>query len=399
MVSESARLKGIIWPGMNLFDSASPDAKKMRNQKKGDAILALMETNADLIEPTEVIYFPTWEMKKERFISGEVESSPILEQLSKRKRSSTRGNKAPLTDLSLNGSRLEKQQRTRKITRNINESQSSILEEPFPRYAIPFENQEFQSGINMQSTHEDANIEWKMTFGKLSRNKRRAFGVYRGDSALVEDGGFVELEGERIAVGFQENGNDTSGSQIDQSVQSLFQSPSLDESEDLMNSKMFTHHSLPAINAVCESPHEATRTGRSMTENKENIEPIIDSHGNIDLFAPLAVGNYSKQRYSTAQGNTQTTFHDIALHRMDFVLLHNRPATLHTANPLAQCFQTQRPQEKFNMNTTCFNQQAGTIINPFHGARKFPFGEREGSSGDETIDQGIGEDFGFLNQG
>ena len=79
--SDVTKLKGIVWPGMDLFDAASPEARRMRNQKKGNSVLALMRANSELVEPTEVIYFPSWEIKKERFISGEVESSPPPEEI------------------------------------------------------------------------------------------------------------------------------------------------------------------------------------------------------------------------------------------------------------------------------------------------------------------------------
>ena len=84
--SDMTKLKGIIWPGMDLFDAASPEARRMRNQKKGSAVLATMQANSELVEPTEVIYHPSWEIKKERFISGEVESSPPPIEVPKRKR-------------------------------------------------------------------------------------------------------------------------------------------------------------------------------------------------------------------------------------------------------------------------------------------------------------------------
>ena len=84
--SDLSKLKGIIWPGMSLFDAASPEARRMRNQRKDGSVLAVMQASSELVEPTEVIYLPTWEIKKERFISGEVESSPPPAELPKKKK-------------------------------------------------------------------------------------------------------------------------------------------------------------------------------------------------------------------------------------------------------------------------------------------------------------------------
>ena len=102
--ADITKLKGIIWPGMDLFDAASPEAKRMRNQKKENSVLVTMRANSELVEPTEVIYFPSWELKSERFISGEVESSPPPEELpKKRKRAGQFSNsRVPLLELDPN---------------------------------------------------------------------------------------------------------------------------------------------------------------------------------------------------------------------------------------------------------------------------------------------------------
>ena len=99
--SDMTKLKGVIWPGMSLFDAASPEARRMRNQKKDTSVLATMRANSQMVEPTEVIYFPSWEIKKERFISGDVESSPPPAEAPKKRKKITKcsSSRAPLTEV------------------------------------------------------------------------------------------------------------------------------------------------------------------------------------------------------------------------------------------------------------------------------------------------------------
>lgn len=77
-LTEATRLKGVFWPGMDLFDSATPNTRRKRNQKKETSVAVTLERNALLVEPNEVIYTPLGTMRKSRFISGQIEydSSP-----------------------------------------------------------------------------------------------------------------------------------------------------------------------------------------------------------------------------------------------------------------------------------------------------------------------------------
>jgi len=54
--SDKSKLKGVFWPGMSLFDSATEDQKRKRNQRKDAAVLRNMEQVAAGVEPTECIW-------------------------------------------------------------------------------------------------------------------------------------------------------------------------------------------------------------------------------------------------------------------------------------------------------------------------------------------------------
>ena len=72
-----SKLKGIVWPGMRLFDAASPEGVRMRNQRKKFEISGALERSSQQTQPTEVIYYAgTWVVKEGRTIDGEVHSPP-----------------------------------------------------------------------------------------------------------------------------------------------------------------------------------------------------------------------------------------------------------------------------------------------------------------------------------
>ncbi|KAF3398060.1 hypothetical protein F1880_005771 [Penicillium rolfsii] len=78
---EAIRLKGVQWPGMDLFDAATPEMRRKRNQKKDGTLVKQLETTSQQIEPTEQI-FKSMEglpFQIEREITGKVEDYPPLE--------------------------------------------------------------------------------------------------------------------------------------------------------------------------------------------------------------------------------------------------------------------------------------------------------------------------------
>ena len=81
--SDSAKLKGIVWPGMDLFDSATPEMVRMRNQKKDGSILEQMIATSIEIEPAEISYHANGEFRSSRDIFGPLstENTPVRTEL------------------------------------------------------------------------------------------------------------------------------------------------------------------------------------------------------------------------------------------------------------------------------------------------------------------------------
>lgn len=68
-VSDSAKLKGVYWPGMDLFDSATIEMRRKRNQKKDSSVVQQLELNSQEVEPLEFIFTPQGSFKRQRRIS------------------------------------------------------------------------------------------------------------------------------------------------------------------------------------------------------------------------------------------------------------------------------------------------------------------------------------------
>lgn len=70
--------KGVQWPGMSMFDSATPEMKRKRNQKKSTNVLKQLEAASAVIVPNEHVFDATGVLRTTRVITGEPESSDSL---------------------------------------------------------------------------------------------------------------------------------------------------------------------------------------------------------------------------------------------------------------------------------------------------------------------------------
>ena len=74
-----SKLKGAFWPGMSVFDSATQDQKRKRNQRKDESVLRLMEQTAAEVEPTEAVWSEHGELQRIRdiYATPSLEGSPV----------------------------------------------------------------------------------------------------------------------------------------------------------------------------------------------------------------------------------------------------------------------------------------------------------------------------------
>ncbi|KAF2456683.1 hypothetical protein BDY21DRAFT_40712 [Lineolata rhizophorae] len=70
IVLEHNKLKGIIYEGMGIFDSATPEMRRKRNQKKDNSVVAQLESNSFDVDALEMVFSPKGTFRKTRKISG-----------------------------------------------------------------------------------------------------------------------------------------------------------------------------------------------------------------------------------------------------------------------------------------------------------------------------------------
>ncbi|POS86995.1 hypothetical protein EPUL_001135 [Erysiphe pulchra] len=186
--TENAKLKGVLWPGMNLFDSATLEQKRMRNQRKGNEVLAEMMKTSEQVAPAEVSYHPTGEFRASRDIFGPLsgDDSPIRDPTPKKRKSMRRG--PALRDLSTNVSRSRMPREKKKNIessspkKKTNSGLSSVLTQSSlnPLTAVLEYDSRFQS-----TTDEDE--EFRLTFNENLNGKKRDFNIFQ-DSPVINSG-------------------------------------------------------------------------------------------------------------------------------------------------------------------------------------------------------------------
>lgn len=82
--SRSPKLKGAVWPGMRIFDAATTEMRRMRNQKKDQSVLANMVMTSKSVEQIECVWDEGM-MKIDRtrnvYDSPSVDGSPVSSTL------------------------------------------------------------------------------------------------------------------------------------------------------------------------------------------------------------------------------------------------------------------------------------------------------------------------------
>ncbi|KAI1946110.1 hypothetical protein LOZ57_003861 [Ophidiomyces ophidiicola] len=95
---EITKLKGVFWPGMDIFDSATEQMRRKRNQKKDGSVLKQMEKTSEMVEATELVFSPGGTLRKARQITGMVdESSPLKGETPIPKKRPSRPKRQPLS--------------------------------------------------------------------------------------------------------------------------------------------------------------------------------------------------------------------------------------------------------------------------------------------------------------
>ncbi|OJJ42928.1 hypothetical protein ASPZODRAFT_104204 [Penicilliopsis zonata CBS 506.65] len=272
---EMARLKGILWPGMDIFDSATEQMRRKRNQKKDESILRMMERTSLCIEPTELVFSPTGILRRQRVISGNVEdSSPLKGETPVPKRRASRPKRGALSQTDPNiapgcvqgNKRVKKEQGHAVKTLSPNSSLSSTL---FLRSPVPLHSLSSRNGFYPSSYLEDDNEDLRLSMAVSEPKARGGFPVFHDEQHSAHNVGFKNHRSETTS--------DSSNPFLPRPETSVFNSMST-----------FAASTYPL--------RYSGETGLNAA-GKENVEPVMNGYGKIETpgpwHSPLAKRSFS----------------------------------------------------------------------------------------------------------
>lgn len=347
---QSPKLKGTHYPGMSIFDSASLEAQRKRNQKKNTSIMAQMELNSVEVEPLERIFWPEGTLKKERVITGMVESSPIKEDSPRLKRQRPAPKRTPLDNLNANGPRQVGRRRGRKPTTRIEMLHDADLADVSKRAIamLDFSSAEPAATHSGLKTMEEQDIEWKLSMGSPGHASNHEFIVF--DDELNEQPNFsaqpyglesrvTQYECISNAYSNAENVN----SKILSSHNLGFKfAPS--EQHLPSHANFYSAPSSIRIPAMDRNYRSSVNPRSISMADKENIEPILDCRGRIDNVATHLESEPSTQRYFSVSGSNPPEFFGFLPPQMEFGGLADSRFSGSSLNPLNANVQRQQNQ-------------------------------------------------------
>ena len=335
-VIASPILKGVKWPGMSLFDSASFEEQRRRNQKKDDSALERMELNSVAVEQIERIYWPDGALKMARLITGNVESSPSRSPTpppapSKRRRN--KASKAVLQDLSANGPRLGRKPRPRKTTL-VPAKQASSLQQLSEKVLVRLDPPKFPYPLGTHMGYDPADedeSQRQLTYGGAETSRKRAFEIFSDEINDQED----------ARPSHRSKANENGCLQTLHGHENVLSSrgPHSTRRRSPLTSKKLS--SRPRTGAHLHRSSWDSRLHDSakvplppVPEDSENVEPILDNEGRIDGTAGPDVHQRVTQRYFSVTGNQPPQFYNSLPPEMDFGGLAEPRFYGSTINPL-----------------------------------------------------------------
>ena len=337
-------LKGVRWPGMSIFDSASLEAQRLRNQKKDGSILEQMEYNSIVVEQMERIYWPDGSLKQERLITGNVESSPLKEPTPPPKRKRAKVKKTVLKDVSTNAPKSTRRaiksqgplrDKQASDLRNLSKKALATLDPPLSQFIYPR-----SAHIGFDAAN-DEELERRLTSGRFSHDRRQAFDVFNDAVAVDASEGASRINQAKPSAKtadrpFFENAHSHRGGLSQSQTTSV---PA--------RRTPFVSSKPPGGNQIRDEPNglpwdgqhwSSANDSKSPTaeEDSENIEPILDGDGRVDDQVSQAHNHRVTQRYFSVTGNQPPQFFDALPPHMDFGGLAEpryRGATLNLLNP------------------------------------------------------------------
>lgn len=349
-------LKGVQWPGMNIFDSASPEAQRKRNQKKKSSIMAQMELNSTAVEPIERIYWPEGGLKKERVITGMVESSPIKDDSPRPKRRRLAPPRVVLGDLSTNEPR--KAGRMRNKNRRDSTSQDADLGDLSKRALAMLDPATYTSLPSTRpglGTVDEEDVEWRLNAGESSPGRGHDFIIFEDDaenerraSAQARNLATKSTDYRSISSAYLDSQAAVSYDLSNFSFDPAFAHPeSYLSSCNNLSGQTTTLPTTPAqwLHHSAGNPCLISRMG------KENLEPLSGYERRIDSELSPTRPERSTQRYFSVRDDHPPEFFDYMPPEMEFASLVDPRYFGASPNPLNSNAHLQRSQLFHHQNS------------------------------------------------
>ena len=310
------KLKGQQYPGMALFDSASPNSQRLRNQKKEHSLLAQMEQSASRVEPIEQIFFPEWTLKKARVITGNVESSPIQDVTPTAKRRRAKQGKVVLGELSTNIPVTRTIHRAPEPAFSGDRSQVTDLEDPFTNDSVTLKKAQNSKSIRIRpaTTNEEVG-EWRLNQGVPDFTATRGFAVYRDVKRPkpISPHQFSEHQSPLVHCVPMQCQHAQSSKQISQEALAALNVGSASITNHLADRKG-PERRRPDSMAMPSLPERGLVTSalQAVDPGKENVEPMLDVAGKIlDEAMPKQPERITQRYFSVTENDPPQFFHSL----------------------------------------------------------------------------------------
>ena len=297
MGGNGARLKGVLWPGMDIFDSATPEMRRKRNQKKDVSVVEQLESNSLVVEPTELVFTPAGSEWKSRSISGlPYDDSSPFRDLSADRLHAVSTCRVPLTELDgniplpqNNGSNL---QHRRQLSRNGNFSRNKNSAAPI------HSKDEVDKNIQNPSSVRT----------KRGRKRKRAFNVFEDEVNFSCPAGFSYLTAEFANPDFDHlSSNDVRNIR---SLNDNINTISAKYEEDFRDHSIYRRNPRRACQQNLEVPQQQQSQAQEQGSLRSSMQQEQPRHTDIDTFYPsqkIVSNNILPSQYVVPE----VTFQDI----------------------------------------------------------------------------------------
>ena len=314
------KLKGPQYPGMALFDSASPKSQRLRNQKKEHSLLAQMEYNAMMVEPVERIYFSEWTLKKARPITGNVESSPIPETTPKPKRRRGKPIKGILGELSTNVSTKDVRERAKSSVPGPKTKGARLDDSPLRGTAVLRADNSGQGLRSCSPVIDEDALEWRLNMGLPRPDTSKGFAVFSDTTSVAPAQlyGMAEshpwsFDDPFVQSSFTPASTNGSPKTTPHHLQNgLSQALGLASSNDERGASIMQQRSERCDNT------DFNVSKLSPLEREENIQPLLSSMGHIDGEVNRIEPARITQRYFSVRGHESPRFFSHLPSEMEF---------------------------------------------------------------------------------